>query len=150
MNILNRLFSLLLYREEDLANVPVGESGISEKMQRDISTSQQTVTTTGGTFTCSLCLLNEHYDYKGLKPPFARQLIYLEECYIMKDPFSLPNKGEVLVLGANCSVCEQAVCLGCSIFYTKRFCPKCAFNNIKNLPSQLHDKIRNLTKQLDS
>ncbi|XP_012536003.1 cysteine-rich DPF motif domain-containing protein 1 [Monomorium pharaonis] len=129
--------------------MPAGESNI-ERTQ-GTSTSQQTSTTNvGGTFTCSFCPLKEHYDYKGAKPPFARQLVYLEECYIMKDPFSLPNRGEVLVLGADCSMCGHAVCLGCSIFYTKRFCPKCASSNMQYLPPQLHGKIRNLTKQTDS
>ncbi|EFN87745.1 cysteine-rich DPF motif domain-containing protein 1 [Harpegnathos saltator] len=104
----------------------------------------------GGTFACSFCSLKEHYDYKGTRPPFARQLVYLEECYVMKDPFSLPSRGEVLVLGGDCSTCGHAVCLGCSIFYTKRFCPKCASSNMHNLPNKLHGKISKLsTKQAD-
>ncbi|XP_011881905.1 PREDICTED: cysteine-rich DPF motif domain-containing protein 1-like [Vollenhovia emeryi] len=126
-----------------------GESSIGEQAQRDISKSKQTVTNVGGTFTCSFCPLKERYDYKGTRPPFARQLVYSEECYVMKDPFSLPNRGEVLVLGADCSVCEHAVCLGCSIFYKRRFCPKCASSNIQYLPLQLHNKIKNLSRQTD-
>lgn len=141
---------MLLYRREDLASTSAGESGISERTQQDDLTSQQTATNVGGTFTCSFCPLKEHYDYKGAKPPFARQLIYSEECYVMKDPFSLPNKGEILILGADCSVCGLAVCLGCSIFYMRRFCPKCASNNVQYLPSQLHSKITTLIKQADS
>ncbi|KAG5305758.1 CDPF1 protein, partial [Acromyrmex insinuator] len=128
----------------------IGEPGINEQTQQDASTSQQMAINVGGTFTCSFCLLKERYDYKGTRPPFARQFVYSEECYIMKDPFSLPNKGEVLVLGADCSICEHAVCLGCSIFYTRRFCSKCAFSNMQHLPPQLHGKIRNLTKKADS
>ncbi|XP_011689962.1 PREDICTED: cysteine-rich DPF motif domain-containing protein 1 [Wasmannia auropunctata] len=127
-----------------------GESSISERTQRDASTSQQRATNVGGNFACSFCPLKEQYDYKGARPPFARHLVYSEECYIMKDPFSLPNRGEVLVLGADCSVCKHAVCLGCSIFYTRRFCPKCASSNVQYLPPQLHGKIRNLTKQANS
>ncbi|XP_071554889.1 putative transferase CAF17 homolog, mitochondrial [Temnothorax nylanderi] len=137
-------------KEEDLVSTPAGKSGINERTQQDTSTSQQTATNVGGTFTCSFCPLKEHYDYKGVRPPFARQLVYSEECYVMKDPFSLPNRSQILVLGANCSVCEHAVCLGCSIFYTRRFCPKCASSNMQYLPPQLHSKIRNLTKQADS
>ncbi|XP_071645692.1 putative transferase CAF17 homolog, mitochondrial [Temnothorax longispinosus] len=137
-------------KEEDLVSTPAGKSGINERTQQDTSTSQQTATNVGGTFTCSFCPLKEHYDYKGVRPPFARQLVYSEECYVMKDPFSLPNRGQILVLGANCSVCEHAVCLGCSIFYTRRFCPKCASSNMQYLPPQLHSRIRNLTKQADS
>lgn len=138
------------FRKEDLANMSADESGISERTQQNNSTSQQTTANVGGTFACSFCLLKEHYDYKGARPPFARQLIYSEECYVMKDPFGLPNRCEVLVLGADCSVCEHTVCLGCSIFYTRRFCPKCASNNMQYLPPQLHGKIKNLMKQADS
>ncbi|KAG5327431.1 CDPF1 protein, partial [Pseudoatta argentina] len=137
-------------KKEDLADTSTGEPGINEQTQQDASTSQQTAINVGGTFTCSFCFLKERYDYKGTRPPFARQFVYSEECYIMKDPFSLPNKGEVLILGADCSVCEHAVCLGCSIFYTRRFCSKCAFSNMQHLPLQLHGKIRNLTKKADS
>lgn len=95
-------------------------------------------------FKCSYCSLEERYDFKGTKPPFARQLNYLEDCYVMKDPFSLPNKGEVLVLGADCDFCKKTVCLGCSIYFGKRFCLKCASSNTQNLPSQMHSKIKNL------
>lgn len=138
--------SLLLYRMEDLTSAPSEESDIYEQVQQNTSTSQQTAANICGTFTCSFCHLKERYDYKGAKPSFARQLVYLEDCYIMKDPFSLPNKGEVLVLGADCSICKRIVCLGCSIFYTQRFCLKCASINIQKLPFQLHGKINNLMK----
>ncbi|XP_015591190.1 cysteine-rich DPF motif domain-containing protein 1 [Cephus cinctus] len=100
----------------------------------------------GGTFKCFFCHLNEHFDYKGSQPPFSKQICYSENCYIMKDPFSLPNRGEVLVLGGDCSVCNKSVCLGCSIFYTKRFCKECAFNNVKQFPLQLHNKITSLAQ----
>lgn len=149
-NTFNGFCSLLLCRKEDLATTSAGESGISKQTQQNIYTTQQTAMNVDDTFTCSFCPLKEHYDYKGARPSFARQLVYSEECYVVKDPFSLPNRGEVLVLGADCSVCKHAVCLGCSIFYTRRFCLKCASNNIQYLPSQLHGKIRNLIKQTDS
>lgn len=98
----------------------------------------------GGIFECSICALEERYDYKGAKPPFARAIAYSEDCYIAKDPFSLPNKGEVLVLGADCSVCQKPICLGCSLFYVKRFCRSCAIENISRLPNQLQSKINHL------
>jgi len=100
----------------------------------------------GGTFKCAYCPLEEHFDFKGAKPPFARQIKFSEDCYIMKDPTSLPNRGEVLVLGADCAMCKKPVCLGCSVFYAKRFCPKCATDSISNLPPQLHGKIKSLIK----
>lgn len=97
-------------------------------------------------FRCTYCSLQERYDFKGSKPPFARQIVYSEECYVMRDPFSLPNKGEVLILGSDCSICEKSVCLGCSIYFGKRFCSKCAVTNMNILPVQLHPKIKNLIK----
>lgn len=128
----------------------VTNSGIGERSQQDSdSVDRQAQSNAGGTFTCSVCFLKEHYDYKGARPPFARQLVYSEECYMMKDPFSLPNRGEVLVLGGDCVICQHAVCLGCSVFYMKRFCARCASSNAPNLPAQLHGKIRNLIKHGD-
>lgn len=147
--LFSRLCSLLFYRMENLADTPVDEFDICKQMQQNTSTSQQMAANICNIFTCSVCYLKEHYDYKGMKPPFARQLIYLEECYIMKDPFSLPNRGEVLVLGADCSICKRIVCLRCSIFYGQRLCLKCASNNMQKLPLQLHDKINNLIKHED-
>lgn len=128
------------------ASISSDNASISRNTRRNTPASRETAKSIGGTFTCYFCSLNENYDYKGAKPPFARQLIYSEDCYIMKDPFSLPNRGEVLVLGADCDICKHTVCLGCSIFYTKRFCLKCAVANMQNLPSQLHAKIKNSTK----
>lgn len=100
----------------------------------------------GGTFICSSCKLMEKFNYKGTKPPFARNILYLEECYVMKDPFSLPGRGEVLVLGGDCSLCQKAICSACSIFYTKRFCKDCANDNLKNFPPQLQTKIKLINK----
>lgn len=101
----------------------------------------------GGTLKCAFCSLEEHYDYKGRKPPFARQIYFSEDCYVMKDPWSAPNKAQVLVIGGDCSLCEKSICLGCSIFYTKRFCRECANEKIDSFPSQLHTKIKNLKSE---
>ncbi|CAL1675273.1 unnamed protein product [Lasius platythorax] len=65
---------------------------------------------------------------------FTCSFCYLKERYDYK------------VLGADCSMCKRIVCLGCSIFYTQRFCLKCASNNMQKLPFQLHGKINNLMK----
>lgn len=135
---------MLLYRMENFANTSTNESDVNQQV-----TTRNQQTAVNDIFICSFCSLKERYDYKGARPPFARQLVYLEECYIMKDPFSLPNRGEILVLGANCSICDLAVCMECSIFYTKRFCLKCASSNMQNLPPELHNKIRNLIKRTD-
>ncbi|XP_076234459.1 cysteine-rich DPF motif domain-containing protein 1-like [Calliopsis andreniformis] len=135
---------------ESIPSTSVDESDVIEHKQDKISMNRESKEITAGSFACSYCSLKERFDFKGAKPPFARQLTYSEECYIMKDPFSLPNKGEVLVLGADCNFCKKPVCLGCSIYFGKRFCVKCASNNINHLPSQLHAKIKNLIKDDNS
>ncbi|KAK0087121.1 hypothetical protein PV325_001730 [Microctonus aethiopoides] len=129
-----------------------GEAGGSSKIisndsenaggKSNLKSETETKRDLGGTFRCEFCSLVEHYHYKGLKPPFARDILFNENCYIMKDPFSLPNKGEVLILGGDCSICNKSVCLDCSIFYTKRFCQECVAKNIDNLPSQLKNKMK--------
>lgn len=135
--------SVLLFRMESVASASVDEVRIEH--DRGLSSiARDSKEATMEVFRCSYCPLEERFDFKGTKPPFARQLTYSEECYIMKDPFSLPNRGEVLVLGADCTFCEKPVCLGCSIYFGKRFCLNCASSNIQNLPSQLHSKINNL------
>lgn len=93
---------------------------------------------------CSSCPLEEKYDYKGKNPPFAKHLIFSEECYIMKDPFSPPNRGEVLVLGGDCKICNNPVCIECSIYLNNRFCNKCAMKNIKSFPLETHKRIKKL------
>ena len=141
---------MLLYRMESIASTSMDKTLISEHSQGLTSAVQDSKEIATGVFKCSYCSLEERFDFKGIKAPFSRQLSYTEECYIMKDPFSLPNKGEVLVLGADCNFCKKTVCLECSIYFGKRFCLKCASSNIQNLPSQLHSKIKNLIKEKDS
>ncbi|KAJ9589937.1 hypothetical protein L9F63_016921, partial [Diploptera punctata] len=61
----------------------------------------------GGVFKCSKCGLEEHYMYKGKKPPFAKKIVLLEESYVIKDPFSPPNEKQFLLLGSDCRVCSN-------------------------------------------
>ncbi|XP_026535020.1 cysteine-rich DPF motif domain-containing protein 1 [Notechis scutatus] len=63
------------------------------------------------TFECELCGLTAPYSYYGHKPPNAYSVTLLEDCYVMKDPFS-PDKDRFLILGAQCSVCHKRVCVG--------------------------------------
>ncbi|KDR08158.1 Putative transferase C1orf69-like protein, mitochondrial, partial [Zootermopsis nevadensis] len=66
--------------------------------------------TEGGIFTCVRCGLKEHYFYKGKKPPFTKKISFREDSYVMKDPFSPPNKNQLLLLGSDCSLCNIPVC----------------------------------------
>lgn len=100
--------------------------------------------TEGGIFTCVRCGLKEHYFYKGKKPPFTKKISFREDSYVMKDPFSPPNKNQLLLLGSDCSLCNIPVCQSpdCSIFYTRRFCISCAEENLKNFPSAVQIKLK--------
>lgn len=103
-------------------------------------------------FECALCSLNELCDYKGTHPPFARQIHFSENCYVMRDPFS-PQPGphsnkstseSYLTLGADCALCGQSICKSseCSLFYDKTFCLQCAMAQIKQFPLEMQTKIK--------
>ncbi|KAK2588176.1 hypothetical protein KPH14_004219 [Odynerus spinipes] len=113
----------------------------SRKERMTTSVTQDSKEKSREMFTCSFCPLQEYFDFKGSRPPFARHITYLEDCYVMKDPFDLTAK-DVLVIGGDCSICKKPVCLGCSVFFGKRFCQICATNNSDKLPSQVLSKLK--------
>ena len=96
-------------------------------------------------FQCSLCNLCEMCHYFGSSPPFVRNsLEFSEDCYVMLDPFSAyhPKKANsFIVLGAECSACNRTVCVECSIYFTKRFCIKCAQYDINEFPQDVQNRI---------
>ncbi|XP_023696273.1 cysteine-rich DPF motif domain-containing protein 1 [Paramormyrops kingsleyae] len=96
----------------------------------------------GSRFTCELCGLSAPFSYYGQKPPDTRAIVLLEECFVMKDPFS-PNRDKFLILGSNCSVCHRTVCVGtdCSLFYTKRFCLPCVHKHLDQFPLQIRNEL---------
>ncbi|XP_075409610.1 cysteine-rich DPF motif domain-containing protein 1-like [Tenrec ecaudatus] len=95
-----------------------------------------------GVFECHLCALSAPYSYVGQKPPNTRSVFLLEESYVLKDPFTA-NKGKFLVLGSRCNVCSRLVCVGpeCSVFYTKRFCLPCVWENIAAFPQEIRQDV---------
>lgn len=95
-------------------------------------------------FKCKNCDLKEKVDYKGSKPYFAKSVLLKEDSYVMKDPFSSTRKGQILIIGSDCSVCDQMVCQDkeCSIFYAKTFCILCAKNNMRYFPIAMQSKIK--------
>ncbi|KPJ18089.1 UPF0595 protein CG11755 [Papilio machaon] len=99
-------------------------------------------------FNCVSCNLNEKAHYKGTKPPFSRNIILKYPSYVMKDPFSPPGKGEVLMLGADCAICDKPVCISkeCSIFYMKLFCINCAKQSLEKFPVEIQSKINSNKK----
>ncbi|XP_023590389.1 cysteine-rich DPF motif domain-containing protein 1 isoform X3 [Trichechus manatus latirostris] len=66
----------------------------------------------------------------------------LEESYVLKDPFTA-DRDKFLVLGSRCSVCSRLVCVGpeCSLFYTKRFCLPCVWENIDAFPQEIRQDV---------
>lgn len=80
------------------------------------------------TFECSACHMSEKYDYFGKNPPFCKSIVFVDESYVMRDPFtsSSENNMNFLLLGSNCAICNSPVCQECSLFYTRRICSKCS------------------------
>lgn len=82
----------------------------------------------GGIFQCSLCGLKEKYTFKGQKSPFNKEISFINSCYVMKDPFTPPNKEQFLILGSDCDKCGKPVCKSsdCSVFYKATYCSVCS------------------------
>ncbi|KAK3743346.1 hypothetical protein RRG08_061282 [Elysia crispata] len=100
-------------------------------------------------FTCTSCDFVVDYHFKGRQPPFAKCIMLLEDCYIMKDPFS--TSGGFVTVGGSCSLCSKDVCLSadCSLFYTQRFCLTCAHRNQQEFPKQIQEEILHRAKLRD-
>lgn len=98
-------------------------------------------------FKCQVCKLNEVCHYFGKKPPFARgQIEFSFDTFVMMDPFSPREKGRpnFLIIGGQCHFCQNQVCVGCSIFYAKRFCRDCANLNFDQFPSEIQAKLKKM------
>ncbi|XP_075458840.1 cysteine-rich DPF motif domain-containing protein 1 [Ascaphus truei] len=95
-----------------------------------------------GIFECHLCKLSAPYTYFGQKPPNTHSVILLDECFVMKDPFT-PNKEKFLILGSQCSVCERPVCVSteCSLFYSRRFCLPCVIQHREEFPPEIQQDL---------
>ncbi|NXC08902.1 CDPF1 protein, partial [Orthonyx spaldingii] len=62
----------------------------------------------------------------------------LEESCVMKDPFT-PDKNKFLIVGSHCSCVVEQCVLGCSLFYSKRFCLPCVKENLKAFPLEIQE-----------
>ncbi|XP_055252490.1 cysteine-rich DPF motif domain-containing protein 1 isoform X4 [Moschus berezovskii] len=90
-----------------------------------------------GVFKCQLCALTAPYSYKGQQPPDCQSVVLLEECYVLRDPFT-PDKGRFLIVGSRCSMCGR---LECSLFYSKRFCLPCVQDNVDAFPQEIQQDL---------
>lgn len=97
-------------------------------------------------FQCSTCSLKEKFDYFGDQPPKMKRFRYAEHCYLMVDPFVPPNRGEYLVLGAHCVMCNRTVCRDtcCSFYFGGTHCIKCAKANIAQFPKVVQEKLNKI------
>ena len=101
-------------------------------------------------FLCKECGMSELVDYYGKKPSFTKNIEFIEDSFIMKDPFSAPPTRHskrsyteyFLVIGSNCRICEATFCKDCSIFFEKTFCYRCAYNHVTEFPLEIQSKIR--------
>ena len=96
-------------------------------------------------FSCVKCQLSENCHYFGKTPPFVKkQLKFHEDTFVMLDPFSPRQAGRAnfLIIGGICSICQQNVCVDCSIFYGRRFCDNCAYSHFDEFPTEVQMKLR--------
>lgn len=101
-------------------------------------------------FMCKECKMSELVHYFGKTPPFVKNIEFLEEAYIMKDPFTVPptRHGKrsfteyFINIGANCALCEDSFCKDCSIFFNSTFCYRCAYEKVTQFPLEIQSKIR--------
>lgn len=101
-------------------------------------------------FTCSSCKMSEKVDYFGKAPPFTKNIEFLEDSYVMRDPFTAPPSRNgtrsfteyFIVLGSHCRMCSLVVCKDCSVFYSNTFCLICANSEISQFPLEIQGKIR--------
>ncbi|XP_005092263.1 cysteine-rich DPF motif domain-containing protein 1 [Aplysia californica] len=98
-------------------------------------------------FSCSYCDFAVDYHYKGRKPPFAKNILMLEDCYVMKDPFS--TSGGFISVGGMCSLCARNVCMAntCSLFYTQRFCLNCVADRLEEFPQEIQQEVSQRLKE---
>lgn len=95
-------------------------------------------------FKCKVCKMRELYNFKESKPKFLPTIAFADGCYVVKDPFTAPEKKQFFILGSDCYVCREPVCQAneCSIFFQQRYCQNCAWKHKNSFPEQLWSKIK--------
>jgi Cysteine-rich domain len=101
-------------------------------------------------FLCNECGMSERVHYYGKNPPFVKNIEFLEDTYIMKDPFAPPptRNGKrsyteyFLSVGAHCFFCKNSFCKDCSIYFNHTFCFRCAHDRVSQFPLEVQSKIR--------
>mmetsp|Transcript_4399 Transcript_4399/g.5920 ORF Transcript_4399/g.5920 Transcript_4399/m.5920 type:complete len:112 (-) Transcript_4399:175-510(-) len=93
-------------------------------------------------FSCAVCAIEVNYEYFGKQPPYNSSIVFLEEGYFRRNPFS--TDARPLFIGGHCSICKIAVCAAptCSLFYAKRFCVPCASEHLNHFPKCIQRDIQ--------
>lgn len=111
-------------------------------------------------FRCKSCNLHAKYNYYGVKPLERHDKVsatketstnvrkediqLLEKCFVCDDPFLESRSANFLILGSRCFNCKSMICVRskCSVFYyTKRFCIKCAQDNLDSFPKEIQAEL---------
>mmetsp|Transcript_51100 Transcript_51100/g.102635 ORF Transcript_51100/g.102635 Transcript_51100/m.102635 type:complete len:130 (+) Transcript_51100:18-407(+) len=104
---------------------------------------------------CSVCQSVYPYDYFGRRPPYAPSYTFLEDAYLLKDPFTDAATNGVVCVGSRCGACATDVCASaeCSIFYSSRLCARCInsepYRLSEKLPRELGPQLKALKKEDD-
>lgn len=99
-------------------------------------------------FECSRCSFKEKYQYYGSNPPTAKNYIFLEDSYVIENPFLPPKQGDLIVLGSHCVICKNSICkdTSCSIYYGGTYCIECAKSRTTMFPKTVQDKLNKIIK----
>ncbi|KAK3248018.1 hypothetical protein CYMTET_42502 [Cymbomonas tetramitiformis] len=100
-------------------------------------------------FSCCICGIEINYDYHGRAPPYHPKIVFLEDGYFRRDPFSKAFRP--LFLGSHCGICGREVCAAttCSFFFSKRCCRPCCQANITAFPPEVQRELKR-TSGVDS
>mmetsp|Transcript_23968 Transcript_23968/g.31183 ORF Transcript_23968/g.31183 Transcript_23968/m.31183 type:complete len:117 (-) Transcript_23968:282-632(-) len=100
---------------------------------------------------CSHCELEYPFDYVGRQPPYAPEIIFLEDAYCLKDVANQDTLERCAIfIAAPCSCCKKVVCASphCSIFYSKRVCAACVKSETTNIKTLLPCELDSQVNQL--
>lgn len=74
--------------------------------------------------------------------------IFLEDSYVIENPFLPPKQGDLIVLGSHCVICKNSICkdTSCSIYYGGTYCIECAKSRTTMFPKTVQDKLNKIIK----
>mmetsp|Transcript_3609 Transcript_3609/g.3718 ORF Transcript_3609/g.3718 Transcript_3609/m.3718 type:complete len:118 (+) Transcript_3609:335-688(+) len=90
-------------------------------------------------FHCSICFESISYLLFGRQLKKCPSIIFLEDVYLIKDPFIETGLIMPIAVGGKCAICQNDVCMdnSCSIFYKEQYCANCLHTHAADLPSEV-------------